>query len=264
MGGPSAAISDVVKICHGFFAHLEYKVGGQIWLILTMDMDSSDVEKMHRKLRAAGKTGLFDKNGPMSLAPIVLRLGGDLEKCLEMERGRVERELEKNFVNDPELARHKSDLLDWTMGQQNNLVRPAISLLLYLCSTEPDVKPLDPLRGLRNERVKTKKGMRNFGPAEPLVWEVAYRIGTSLRQAREAAESGERGEGTHASPRPHIRCAHWHHFWTGPRASITEEQPTQRKLILKWVPPTAVALGKGEAVIPTVHPVRAGLAVPDK
>jgi hypothetical protein len=42
---------------------------------------------------------------------------------------------------------------------------------------------------------------------------------------------------SHASPRPHYRRAHWHHFWTGPR-----NVPGERKLILKWLPPIPVGI----------------------
>jgi hypothetical protein len=49
----------------------------------------------------------------------------------------------------------------------------------------------------------------------------------------------------------HVRRAHWHAFWTGPKAS-TEE----RKLILHWLPPIAVNVDDAAAVIPTLHPVK--------
>ena len=65
---------------------------------------------------------------------------------------------------------------------------------------------------------KTKKGMRIFAPDHPSRWEVGYRLGAALRQALSEHEPAE-PTGTHASPRPHIRRAHWHSFWVGQEGS---------------------------------------------
>ena len=35
--------------------------------------------------------------------------------------------------------------------------------------------------------------------------------------------------------KPHMRKAHWHHFWTG-----SKEDPDNRQLVVRWVPPTFV------------------------
>ena len=61
---------------------------------------------------------------------------------------------------------------------------------------------------------KTKKGMRIFPPgsAQPLGGRVSPRgcVETGVVGARTSDHTG-----THASPRPHIRRAHWHSFWVG-------------------------------------------------
>lgn len=41
----------------------------------------------------------------------------------------------------------------------------------------------------------------------------------------------------HAGPRPHVRRAHWHGFWSGPRKS-----EKQRTFSVQWLPPIAVAM----------------------
>jgi len=44
--------------------------------------------------------------------------------------------------------------------------------------------------------------------------------------------------------------------WEQIREQFSKEQPTDRKLILKWVAPIAVCAGLGDdIIIPTVHPV---------
>jgi hypothetical protein len=59
---------------------------------------------------------------------------------------------------------------------------------------------------------KTKKGLRIFAPDQPSRWEVGYRLWAALKQALSEHEPAEQ-PGTHASPRPDIRRAHWHSFW---------------------------------------------------
>lgn len=39
--------------------------------------------------------------------------------------------------------------------------------------------------------------------------------------------------------RPHMRRAHWHHFWTGKKGE-------ERKLILKWIAPSFINTELGE------------------
>lgn len=43
---------------------------------------------------------------------------------------------------------------------------------------------------------------------------------------------------THASPRPHIRSAHWQACWTGPRKAGFPE----RKPVLRWIPPIPIGM----------------------
>ncbi|MGO8822093.1 MAG: hypothetical protein ACLQO6_12835 [Desulfomonilaceae bacterium] len=58
-------------------------------------------------------------------------------------------------------------------------------------------------------------------------WLQAWR---GLRTAEEKAER-QSLSGTHATPLPHIRRAHWHSFWKGPRTI-----PVKRYLVVHWFP----------------------------
>jgi hypothetical protein len=51
-------------------------------------------------------------------------------------------------------------------------------------------------------------------------------------QGKDTSEEAGRGPGV----RPHIRRAHWHHYWIGPRAAPAEE----RELVVRWLPPILV------------------------
>ncbi len=122
-----------------------------------------------------------------------------------------------------------------------------VSVTLYLCSVAADIADR---RGKRDrpgnpEAVKTKRGMRTFPASNHTTWDVGYRIGAALRLAVGGKGSNTApGDGRHASPRPHIRRAHWHSYWTGPHKG------GRRKIVLKWLPP--IPVGAGET-IPTVH-----------
>ena len=55
--------------------------------------------------------------------------------------------------------------------------------------------------------------------------------------ATENRESGA-APGSHASPRPHVRSAHWHTYWTGPRDAVFP----LRKPVMRWIPPLPIGM----------------------
>lgn len=139
------------------------------------------------------------------------------------------------------------------------LIGYALQLVLYLCTVNAEVAaaPTQAATYRRDLVVKDRF-------AEVRQWDVGVRIGAAIR-AHSAAEGGssqsdlpEQEEGptrAHASPRPHIRRGHWHHYWTGPRT-----QPAERKLILRWTAPMLIG-GDPQDEDPdarpvTVHPVK--------
>jgi hypothetical protein len=79
---------------------------------------------------------------------------------------------------------------------------------------------------------------------------VGYRLGAAIRAAQASPQHSESG-GTHARPRPHIRRAHWHGYWTGPRAKPAKE----RKFVLRWLAPIPVNVSEETPTIPTIHEV---------
>ena len=110
-------------------------------------------------------------------------------------------------------------------------VRPLLSILLYLCSDEPEI---DDLRQpgsspARPRPKKTKKGWRLFPPDRPRTWTVGAGIGALLR------ESALPGDPTGRTVRPHLRRGHWHGYWTGARDSA------ERRFRYRWLAPIVVA-----------------------
>lgn len=115
----------------------------------------------------------------------------------------------------------------------------AVALTLYVCSDEPDMADIEPPQ----ELVRTK----TLPPGLPSVKTLGIRIGSALRSHRQASSSTS-GDGITRGGMPHVRKAHWHRFWTGPRNG-------DRKLIIKWLPPIPVNIDKGE-IITTIRPVK--------
>lgn len=204
---------------HGFFAHLEW-----------------DANTGHEELRF-----MIDGDEGLRLIPLVLHLGPwGLAEAVE----RTQQEALRRMPDAPpghwmgRVARAMADL-----------ARPMLTLVLYLCSEAPEVEPADgaPRRPGRPRPVRTKRGPRLFPPDRPMVWHTAFRLGRALQEAREsgAGVEGRRG------PRPHIRRAHWHTYWVGPKAD-----PSSRRRVLRWLPPIPVGMEGQDELIPTIREVR--------
>jgi hypothetical protein len=127
------------------------------------------------------------------------------------------------------------------------VAEPLVSLLLYLCSQAAEIG--DGTRRPGNPQPKkTKRGPRLFQAEKPTAWDVGVRLGAALRRAYQAEQTRSPGDGTHPGPKPHIRRAHWHGFWSGPFEG-------QRRFGLRWLPPIAVNVESPEALPATVRRV---------
>lgn len=199
---------------HGFFAHLE-----------------DDHNTGHHELRI-----LVDSE--RGFLPIIIHLEKPtlreaiLETFEEIKRRRLagESEYEATQEEKDKLIRYSERL---------------VGLVLYLCSNGVDLTGRGKI-GVRPEKPqlkKTRKGPRFFPPEQPTIWEVGFRIGKALEAAREL-QTDETSGGTHGSPKPHIRRAHWHSFWKGPI-----KEPTKRHLVVYWLPPIAVGIKELDELI---------------
>ena len=114
---------------------------------------------------------------------------------------------------------------------------PALNLLLYVNSREADAEVVyAPPAGGRGQR----PGPRTNPETVRLL---GARMGRAIGEARRASASGARGRGV--SPSPHVRRAHWQHYWVGPRKGRDDGRHGDG-LVLRWVPPVYV-LGGGPA-----------------
>lgn len=117
----------------------------------------------------------------------------------------------------------------------------SINMVLYLCSTEPDI----PAEGeLRQRRTYNPDG----APKRAATLDVGTRIGAALRKAAAVQSTEHSGVSSgHASPVPHIRRAHWHHFWAGPRDG-------DRSLVVHWLPP--IPVNADDEADPVIRPIK--------
>ena len=94
-----------------------------------------------------------------------------------------------------------------------------------------------------DNNVSVKKRQRRQSMA--VITEVGFHVGAELREYKRRVSSSEHLGGT---VRPHMRRAHWHRFWTGPKDG-------KRELVLRWLPPIFVNTDKGD-IKTTVHIVK--------
>src|SRR6266511_1997467 len=175
-----------------------------------------------------------------SLPPIHLQRGGiaaGIEAAYEDARARERKTGCANII-PPGLP---------SVDEWARLVSPLVSLVLYLCAENSDIRhPTDAERRPQTPTpTKTKAGLRLFPPPRPTTWQVAFRPGAALESAPRDREEPQGDH--HASPRAHFRRAHWNTYWTGPRSGT--QSP-----VLRWLPPTLVGAGD---VVPTIRPVGA-------
>jgi hypothetical protein len=124
-----------------------------------------------------------------------------------------------------------------------------LQLLLYLCSEEPDMPQIEHPQ----KRRTFSGGVRS--PKEPQVWDVGVRVSNAIRNYKNHERSAEKEmpsvQGAHSSPRPHVRAAHWHTFWVGPRSAKFPD----RKPIIRWLPPIPIRIDWKRELPTNIHMV---------
>ena len=126
------------------------------------------------------------------------------------------------------------------LARSRQAVSRVIGLVLYLCAENAELRALDdPGRPIR----QTSAAPVAQRPREILV---GYRTGPLLARRR----TGTTASGTGRGVEPHLRRAHWHHYWVG----AAEE--SERHLELRWLNPTLVG---GRPIRPRVRDVGTAL-----
>ena len=88
-------------------------------------------------------------------------------------------------------------------------------------------------------------------PKDPKIWDVGERVAKAIRKFNADVRPTETSSGnTHASPRPHIRRAHYHTFLTGPKDG-------ERSRVVHWIPPLPIGIKWDEETQTpiVIHPI---------
>lgn len=190
---------------------------------------------------------LLDSDADIKLLPVPVPLGqGSVLDAINALTETARNNIERDF---PEKRGLLENIEDSNQNDARDLT-PILSLLLYLCADEADYTRPPHAKIVRSKAVDNQRIM--IIPENVRTWEVGERIGAALRQAKAHADTASMPDDTmpHQRPRPHIRPAHWHGYWTGPKDG-------ERKFTLKWIAPTLVNAIAAElpAVIHPVKPV---------
>ncbi|QDE31990.1 AcrVA2 family anti-CRISPR protein [Shewanella polaris] len=191
----------------GFFAHLEHDIATG---------------------RAEIRFLLDQENG---LVPLILHLGDwSVEESIERTWSESNKQRALCFSETDEI----NDLYNDDLIVRNakklmcQVAHQCISLLLYLCSDEPDIEQIEKFPPNNPTLRNTKKGLRFFPPKKSTIWNVGKDLAKSLN-----VDTDFKG-GKNKNMTPHIRSAHWHGFWSGKRNS------NSRKFNFKWLPPLII------------------------
>ncbi len=177
-----------------------------------------------------------------ALLPVPIHLAGGLEAGLEAAHGEAVWQWTAAGPRTGDQVRGFQEQLGAARPAIREAIEPIVSLVLYLCSEEPELADRAGQRRRPGPPPPLPSGRRPAAQA-PTTWDVGLRIGATLRRARDA-EASEPTGGTHASPRSHMRRAHWHTYWTGPGRTDP---------VLRWLSP--ILVGAQEDLVPTVRPV---------
>ncbi|EMO43835.1 AcrVA2 family anti-CRISPR protein [Leptospira santarosai] len=138
--------------------------------------------------------------------------------------------LSKEFKRDVNFLKGKitDSILDIHKQYQIEVFKKILPLVLYICSENAEISGSTSYNSYK-QRQKLKNN--EFGQAPNVsVWDVGLEIGTKLRQFRHGTQ---RINDLHSqSKMPHLRKAHWHHFWTGNKES--------KNLVVRWLSPIPV------------------------
>jgi len=211
---------------YGFWAWLDLDIHvKQAILHLTFDEGNKNTLEEHLILRSCSLEEAFAKT-----------VAWNNETC---------RDIYTNFA--PSSKEH--------LAASRAVIEPAVSLLLYLCSKNAEIgdgtsQPSNPIP----KRIR-KGPPKIFPPNQPTVWDVGVRLGAALRRA--SARVASEGDSSHASPRAHIRRAHWHGFRSGPmKSSGGNHIPAEnRPFELQWLPPISINVEDLESLPATIHSV---------
>lgn len=173
------------------------------------------------------------QGNPSVILNIIVNLGDDLD-LLEILLDDNQTTLLEALNKTVELKQESgaTNLTEEVAAGYYYMASEAINAILYICSQDPDIKePVWLGEKPGNPRIEKIKGkFRLFPPRRFKTWKVGNNVGKQIKEYH--ANYNNIGSGK--SVRPHIRRAHWHGYWTGPKKGA-------RNFEIKWLSPMLVA-----------------------
>ncbi|WP_078123995.1 AcrVA2 family anti-CRISPR protein [Leptospira alexanderi] len=121
------------------------------------------------------------------------------------------------------------DVKQKLIAEEKKKFEKILPLILYVCAENAEFSGTTSHTKYNVRRIEQNRSEITEAP-NSVVWDVGKEIGKKLRSYQTENNANTTGE----SKRPHLRRAHWHHFWRGSRED--------RSLILHWLPPTLVGM----------------------
>lgn len=136
----------------------------------------------------------------------------------------------------------------------SGLLAKFVNIIVYICCKNADIAE-NPIQKTYTRKPSRPNLIKDVS-REIQKWDVGWRVGAQLRQSRQNVsmknvndETVSHGK-TGSPKRPHMRSGHYHSFWTGKRKS------TDRKLIVKWIPPMQINVDANNELITTIRKVK--------
>lgn len=180
----------------GYWAHLEWDVNNK---------------RPELRLLLLAEDGLY---------PVAMHLGDwsvltALRKASEQALINIKRDI--SLINEDNLK---------TIARE---IAPLVSMLLYLCSDQPEIDVRrEPRQTAYRQTEKRERRHEMLIAPRSILFDVGKGIGDKIRESR-SAEISETGR----KLRAHIRRAHWHGYWYGPRKG-------ERTFGYRWIHPFMV------------------------
>lgn len=181
-----------------------------------------------------------------------------LEKGLSFEQGieKIVAYSKRFYLENQQAFRKDFSDIEFIQPDDPNSVRAftgtlssALNLLLFTLSAENDPQVIyTPSRHIAKQKAGAKT---NLETVILLGAKIGHAIGEAKRCERDSGAVSNSDSKLPRSRAPHVRIAHWHHYWVGKRKDRSDGQFGD-ELVLKWIPPIPVNIGNGE-VIEMVH-----------
>lgn len=125
------------------------------------------------------------------------------------------------------------------LGLMIERVKTTLQCAYYLAAQNADIQPV---KTTKKNRLRRDDGKR----LNLRKWDVGFRLGYPYLKRNDGfhiVSSSDSGDVERNRPRPHVRRAHWHHYWCG---------EGRARLEVRWISPTFVAAGD---IVATGHSV---------